>query len=55
MRKHHLPEIPHSWLITIIAVSLVTLRLVGIDSWTTASLGMLMGYLTGKHLNEAKR
>lgn len=45
-----LPEIPRSWLIAGLGLSLVILRYFGIDSWTTAGLGMVIGYLTGVHL-----
>lgn len=45
-----LPEIPRSWLIAIILVGMVVMRCFGIDSWTTAVLGILIGYLTGQHI-----
>lgn len=47
-----LPEIPQSWLIGAIMVGLVTLRAFGIDSWTTAALSLVIGYLTGKHIEQ---
>lgn len=45
-------EIPRSWLIGLIFVGLITLRLFGIDSWTTATLSLVVGYMTGKHIEQ---
>lgn len=47
-----LPEIPQSWLILLLMIGLVTLRAFGIDSWTTAALSVIIGYLTGKHIEQ---
>lgn len=47
-----LNEIPQSWLIALVCVSLVTLRAFNIDTWTTGALGMIIGYLTGKHIEQ---
>ena len=49
------PEIPLSWLIGIIAVGLVILRFLNLDTWVTASLSLIIGYLTGKHIEETKQ
>jgi hypothetical protein len=45
-------EIPHTWLIAGLGISLVLLRFMSIDSWTTAALSSLMGYLLGKHIEQ---
>lgn len=50
-----LPEIPQSWLIGLIALCLVVMRCFGIDSFTTAGLGLIIGYLTGKHIEQVKK
>jgi len=49
-----LPEIPKTWLIVIVAVTLVVMRGYGIDSWTTAGLSTIIGYVTGKHIEQTK-
>jgi len=49
-----LPDIPQSWLIALLAVCLVLLRLFGIDTWTTAALSLIIGYITGKHVEQSK-
>ena len=43
-------EIPQSWLIGGLGVCMVGMRFMGIDSWTTAALGSLLGYFTGRHI-----
>jgi len=50
-----LPEIPQSWLISGLMVGLVGLRCLGIDSWTTASLSLIIGYMTGKHIQQTRK
>ena len=47
-----LPDIPNSWIIAILAAGLVILRYYNIDSYTTAALGMIIGYVTGKHVQQ---
>lgn len=42
-----LPEIPHTWIILAFLVSLVILRCFGIDSFVTASISALSGWLFG--------
>lgn len=49
-----LPEIPQSWLIGLLLAGLIVLRIFGIDSWTTAALSMIIGYLTGKHIESVR-
>ena len=49
-----LPEIPHTWLIACLMIGLIGIRCLGIDSWTTASLSMIIGYITGKHIEQTK-
>lgn len=47
-------EIPLTWLVAFIFSGLVILRAFGIDSYTTAALGLIVGWLTGKHVESAK-
>lgn len=54
-KKSSLPEIPQSWMVAIIAVALVILRMYGIDTWTTAALSIVIGYITGKHIEQTRR
>jgi len=42
-----LPEIPKTWLIGALLVGMIVMRCFGIDSWTTAALSIVIGYLTG--------
>jgi hypothetical protein len=45
-----LPEIPNTWLIAILLAGLIVMRIFSIDSWTTATLGVIIGYITGSHI-----
>jgi len=45
-----LPDIPRTWIILALIICLVIMRIYGIDSWTTAAMGMIIGYLTGQHI-----
>ena len=49
------PELPNSWIVLTLAVTLIFLRWQGVDSWTTAALSMLIGWVTGKHIEQAKQ
>ena len=49
-----LPEIPKTWLIAFLLVGLVLMRCFGIDTWTTAAISTLIGYITGKHMEQTK-
>jgi len=49
-----LPDIPRSWQVTFLILALVILRAWSIDSWTTAALGTLIGYVIGKDVTEEK-
>jgi hypothetical protein len=49
-----LPEIPKSWLIAGLFISMVILRAAGIDGFTTAGLSLVVGYITGKHIEQTK-
>jgi len=55
LNSMELPNIPHSWLIALLLVCLVVLRAYGIDSFTTASISMIIGYLTGVKLEQARK
>jgi hypothetical protein len=47
-------EIPQSWLIAGLGIALVGMRYFGLDSWTTAAISSLMGYLLGSHIQANK-
>jgi hypothetical protein len=49
-----LPEIPNSWLIATLLVSMVALRAFGIDSMVTGTLGAISGYLLGVKLEQTR-
>lgn len=48
------PEIPQSWLIGALMLGLVTMRCFGIDSFTTAALSIVIGYLTGVKMEQQR-
>lgn len=50
-----LPEIPKTWIICLLLIGLVVLRLFGIDTWTTAAISTLVGYVTGKHIEQTRK
>ena len=50
-----LPEIPQTWLIALILGGLIIIRGIGFDSWVTASLSSLIGYLTGRHITQNRQ
>jgi hypothetical protein len=43
-------EIPITWLVGGLGICLVGLRALSIDSWTTAALSSVMGYILGAHI-----
>jgi hypothetical protein len=47
-------EIPNSWIIALLTICLVVMRCFGIDSFTTAGLGLIIGYVTGKHVEQTR-
>jgi hypothetical protein len=48
----NIPEIPNTWLVAILLIGLVILRAFGIDTYTTSGISLLIGYITGKHLEQ---
>jgi len=50
-----LPEIPQSYLILILLAGLIIIRCFGFDSWATASISTLIGYLTGVKLEQGRK
>lgn len=47
-----LKDIPTSWLIALLILGLVILRAMDIDSYITAGIGLIIGYLTGQHIGK---
>lgn len=54
--KHKLvlPKIPLSWILVILVIGLVVMRFYSIDSWTTATLGTLIGAVLMKEFYNNK-
>ena len=50
----NIPEVPTGWLVIAIFTGLVILRAFGIDTWSTAALSLIIGYVTGKHIESTK-
>ena len=48
-------EIPMSWIIALFVVGMVVMRCFGIDSWVTATMGSILGYIMGKHIESTRR
>ena len=49
-----LPEIPQTWLIAGLLMGMIIMRCFGIDTWTTAAISTLIGYITGKHIEQSR-
>lgn len=47
-------ELPKTWLIAFLFLGLVVMRMFGIDSFTTAGISLLIGYITGQHIEAQK-
>jgi hypothetical protein len=47
-------EIPQTWLVAALLIALVVMRMFGIDSFTTAGISLLIGYITGKHIEQTR-
>lgn len=54
MKIDNLPEIPNTYLVALLFLGLIILRMWNIDSFTTAGLSLVMGYITGKHVEQAR-
>jgi len=50
-----LPEIPKSWLITILMIGLMILRAYDIDTFVTAGMSGIIFYLFGRHVYQNDR
>ena len=48
------PEIPQSYMIFALLIGMIIMRCFGIDSWTTATLSTIIGYLTGIKLEQIR-
>ena len=53
--KHKLPEIPVTWLVAFLFVTLIGLRYMNYDTWVTATISILIGYLTGVKLEQIRK
>ena len=49
-----LPKIPNEYIVLVLVIGLIVLRGFGIDSWTTAAISTIIGYITGKHLEQTR-
>jgi hypothetical protein len=50
----NIPEIPTGYIIIVLFLGLVILRAFDIDSFTTAGISVIIGYVTGKHIEQTK-
>jgi len=50
-----LPEIPQTWIIFTLMLGLIILRFYGMDSFVTSAISLLIGYVTGKHIEQKTR
>jgi len=53
--KGKLEEIPNSWLVAMLLAGLIILRCFGIDTWVTASISVIIGYLTGVKMEQTRK
>lgn len=49
-----LPEIPKSYIILLFLIGMIILRAMGIDTFVTAGLSLITGYITGMHMEQSK-
>jgi len=49
-----LPDIPQTWFILALLVGLMGLRAMGIDTFVTAGLSSIIGYLLGTKLEQGR-
>lgn len=54
MKRWCFPEIPTSWIVCVIFIGLVILRAMDIDTYVTAGISLLIGYITGKHVEQTR-
>lgn len=47
-----LPQIPKEYLIVTMFLTLAIMRMFGIDTFVTAGMSTLIGYQTGKHIEQ---
>lgn len=45
-----LPNIPKEYLVILLLVVMIVLAILGIDSWTHATIGAISGYILGKDI-----
>ena len=50
-----LPEIPQTWIIALLLTGMVVMRCFGIDTWTTAALSTVIGWLTGVKMEQSRK
>jgi uncharacterized membrane protein AbrB (regulator of aidB expression) len=50
-----LPDIPKTWIIAFLLIGLIVLRAFDIDSWTTASISTIIGWLTGVKMEQSRK
>jgi len=54
-KKFYFPEIPMSWIILLLLIGLIFLRYWNIDSWTTAAISTIIGWLTGVKMEQIRK
>jgi hypothetical protein len=55
MVKSRLPDIPITWIVLLLIIGLIILRAMNIDSWTTAAISTIIGWLTGTKMEQIKK
>lgn len=53
-KKFCFPEIPTSWIVVVLLLGLIILRAFDIDSWTTASISTIIGWLVGVKMEQSR-
>lgn len=48
-------EIPNTWLVLTMFAGMVVLRTFGIDTYVTAGISVLIGWVAGKHIEQARK
>ena len=53
-KKICLPDIPKTWIVVILLTGLIILRAMDIDSWTTAAISTIIGWLVGVKMEQTR-
>jgi hypothetical protein len=50
-----LPDIPQSYMIAVLLVSMIVMSILGIDGWVHSTLGIIVGWLVGVKSEQSRK